>query len=80
MASAADHFQQLESDARVLKELSEQYPAISPQSQALRRAGLALIYVAMNQRGAFAAFLQEMQSDLSDGQRAELRDRYGLDP
>jgi ABC-type transporter Mla subunit MlaD len=74
-----DAYRQFESDAQVLKRVSEQYAATSEESQALQRAALSLAYVVMNHQDEFSAFVEEMGSDLSDKQRQQLHDRYGIE-
>jgi len=76
---SSEVYQQFESDAQVLKRISEQYAATSAEFQALRRASLSLAYVVMNRKDEFAEFVEEMDSDLSDEQRQQLRDRYGIE-
>ena len=70
-----DAYRQFESDARVLKRISEQYATTSQEFQALQRAALSLAYVVMNRQDEFAAFVEEMKSDLSDEQRQQLHAR-----
>jgi len=72
-------FQQLESDARLLDKISQQYQPRSPEFEALRRAAQSLAYVVMNQLAEFRTFVQEMQSNLTDDQRKELRERFGIE-
>ena len=72
-------FQQLESDARLLKKMSQEYQPASAEFEALRRAAMALAYVVMNQRADFRAFVETMNGDLSKKQRTELSERYGID-
>ena len=47
--------------------------------ETLRRAGLALMYVLMHCPGDFERFMAESDAELTDAQRAELRDRYGIE-
>ena len=72
-------FEQLESDVRLLQKISEQYQPTSGEFEALRRAALSLMYVVVNQRAEFRAFLKKMKSDLTDDQRRELRERFGIE-
>lgn len=76
--NAAEAFRRLEPDAEVLKKISETYPPTSPESDALRRAAMALTYVVMNDREKFAVFVEEMDHDLSAEERGKLRVRYGI--
>ena len=75
----SEMFRQLESDAQLLEKIGKQYPPASPENEALHRAALSLAYVVMNERAAFRTFVEEMESDLTDEQRTELRERYGID-
>jgi hypothetical protein len=77
--SAAEAFRQFEADAQVLKTISETYSPASPEFGAMRRAAMALTYVVMHDREKFATFMEEMDRDLTDEQRDELRDRYGIE-
>lgn len=77
--NAAEAFRQLEADTEVLKKISETYPSTSAEFDALRRAAMALTYVVMHDRERFAAFIQEMDRDLSTEERDELRDRYDIE-
>ena len=72
-------FRQLEADTENLRRISETYASGSPEAETLRRAALALVYVAENAQTEFAKFVAEIDSELTDAERAELRDRYGLD-
>jgi len=72
-------FAQLESDAQLLTKISQKYQPTSLARQALRRAALSLAYVVMNERSEFGAFLKEIDDDLSDEQRKDLRERYGIE-
>lgn len=76
---SGEAFRRFESDAEVLKGISEQYEPTSAEFHALQRAALALAYVMMNRQEEFAAFVEEMNGDLSNEQRKELQDRYGID-
>lgn len=76
---SSEAYQQFESDSQVLKRISEQYAATSAEFQALQRASLSLAYVVMNRQDEFAEFVEEMDSDLSDEQRQQLKDRYGVE-
>ena len=72
-------FRQLESDAQFLEKVSREYERTSPEYQSLRRAALSLAYVVMNERSEFATFLEEIDGDLSDEERKDLRERYGIE-
>jgi hypothetical protein len=75
----SDFFRLLETDSQLLEKISQQYQPDSAEFEAVRRAALALAYVVMNRRAEFATFIEEMESDLSDAQREELRELYGID-
>jgi len=77
--SAAEAFRQLEADAQLLKAIREAYSPESREFDAMRRAAMALAYVVMHDREKFATFMQEMDRDLTDEQRDELRNRYGIE-
>lgn len=75
----SERYKQFEADAEVLRNISARYDEGSAEFQALRQAALALAYVTMNKQDEFAAFVEDMNSDLSEEQRNELRERYGID-
>src|SRR5262245_39285773 len=76
---ASELFRQLESDARLLQKISQNYSPSSPEHTALRRAALSLTYVIMNQHADFQKFVDEATAALTDDQRRELRERYGIE-
>ena len=63
---SSEAYRQFESDAEVLKRISEQYAATSAEFQALRRAAWSLAFVVMNRQDEFAAFVEEMDGDPPD--------------
>ena len=75
----SERYKQFEADAEVLRNISERYDEGSAEFQALRQAALALAYVTMNRQDEFAVFVADMNSDLSEEQRNELREHYGID-
>ncbi len=52
-----------EGEAAVLERVARQYEADSPEGIVLRRAGLALLFAAVNNKEQFAEFLQHADAD-----------------
>lgn len=75
---AAEIFRQYESDAKMLEKISQNYPATSEEFRVVRCAAMALAYVVMHEREKFATFIEDIDQELSDEERAELRDRYDI--
>ena len=78
MTSSAEAFRQLKSDAKVLESISQNYAPTSPEFSLVRRAAMALMYVVMHAQEGFAAFVEELDRDLSADERDELRDLHGI--
>jgi hypothetical protein len=77
--NASEMFRQLESDTKLLESISQRYSPDSAEFHAVRRAAMSLAYVVMHRREEFGTFMEEMDQELSDEERNELRDRYGID-
>jgi hypothetical protein len=64
-----------ERDAAVLERVARQYDAASPEGMVLRRAGLALLFAALNDnKEQFEAFLRRADADATADATAYLAD------
>jgi hypothetical protein len=72
-------FGQIEAETKVLEAIARQYEPTSREYQALRHAALSLAYIVMNERSEFASFVETIDDELSDEQRKDLRERYGIE-
>ena len=61
-----------EGEAAVLERVAAQYEADSPEGIVLRRAGLALLFAAVNHQQQFAEFLRHADADATGDAEAYL--------
>jgi len=75
----AERFQVLEKESRVLKIIAEQYAPGSTEYLALEHAAFALAFALTEDFEKFTSFIRSCRSDLTDQQKAYLKE-MGLEP